>query len=60
MRRLGVPALVLAPHSAIQGQWRNVGPTTLLFAHRGEGRDARAAAEAEHADFDVQVREVWV
>ena len=46
---------------AYAAAWRrNVGPTTLLFAHRGEGRDARAAAEAEHADFDVQVREVWV
>jgi hypothetical protein len=46
---------------AYAAAWRrNVGPTTQLFAHRGEGRDARAAAEARSADFDVQQRELWV
>lgn len=46
---------------AYAAAWRrHVGPTTLLFAHRGEGRDARAAAEAQPADFDVQQRELWV
>jgi hypothetical protein len=42
--------------------WRRwLGPTELVFAQRtDEGRDARAAAGAQAADYEATTRRIWL